>query len=301
LLVANKSNATASFFPLLTDAIEKTLPTGTGPHEAATSGDEEYIVVTDYSSRSPSTITVLSAKTQQYIKTISLGAYQAPHGVMFLNAYEHVIVTVENSQAVVMVDLVQGFVFNAVSTAPLACHMVVVDSLNRFAYASSISGGGVAVIDMWLVRMTKIVQTGAGAEGIDISPDGTEVWVTNREPNTVSIISTTSHEVIDSFNCGLLPIRVKFTLDGSLALISAAVSGEIVVVEARTRSEVTRINLGIIAVPVGILVVSPDCFLVACTQENRVVAVSLQSFEIERDLEGFLEPDGMTLVSGSNF
>ena len=37
-------------------------------------------------------------------------------------------------------------------------------------------------------ELVKVVETGAGSEGIAVRPDGVEVWVTNRAADTVSVI-----------------------------------------------------------------------------------------------------------------
>jgi len=50
------------------------------------------------------------------------------------------------------------------------------------------------IIDLNEKKKLADVQTEEGAEGIDISPDEKEVWVTNRSANTISIISTSEFQ-----------------------------------------------------------------------------------------------------------
>ena len=74
---------------------------------------------------------------------------------------------------------------------------------------------------------------GKGPEGIDLSPDGMEVWAANSGDGTVSIIDTASKKVKQTVNVGTKHSnRLKFTPDGKLALISDIGSGDLVVMDA---------------------------------------------------------------------
>ena len=64
------------------------------------------------------------------------------------------------------------------------------------------------------------VATGSGAEGIDRTPDGREVWVTNREADTVSVVDAKTLDVVANVPAPTFPIRVKITPDGRRALVS---------------------------------------------------------------------------------
>jgi YVTN family beta-propeller protein len=108
---------------------------------------------------------------------------------------------------------------------------------------ANIGSGSVTVID--LKTMTKVVDlpTGAGAEGIDISPDEKEVWVSNRAANTVSIIETIFPKVVSTVESKDFPIRVKFTPDGKQVLVSNARSGDVAIFDAASRKEIRRVSM----------------------------------------------------------
>src|SRR5215469_5301745 len=115
-------------------------------------------------------------------------------------------------------------------------------------------GGGLA-------RQARVVQhrdsDWEGPEGIDISPDGTEVWAAGSGDGTVTIIDTTTKKVTDTVNVGTKHSnRVKFTPRGKWVLISDLGSGELLVMDAGTRKEVKRLKLGKSAE--GILIAPDD-------------------------------------------
>ena len=86
--------------------------------------------------------------------------------------------------------------------------------------------------------------------------------------------------------------RVKFTLDGKLALISDLGSGELVIVDTGARREAKRLKLGKSAE--GILM-HPDGTraFVAVSGDNKVAVVDLKKLEVATTFETGRDPDGM--------
>ena len=85
------------------------------------------------------------------------------------------------------------------------------------------------------------ITTGGGAEGVAVSPDGNEVWVSNRAADTVSVLDAASLEVLVTIPCAAFPLRVRITPDGRHALVSKARSADLAVFDVATRKEVKRI------------------------------------------------------------
>ncbi|MDY6947658.1 MAG: cytochrome D1 domain-containing protein, partial [Pseudomonadota bacterium] len=161
-------------------------------------------------------------------------------------------------------------------------------------------------------RITDVV-TGRGAEGIAVAPDGSEVWVTNRDANTVSIVDPATLKITATLQPGEVPIRVKFTADGTRALISNAKSGDVAVFDTVTKKKITSIPMvqqgeqlprnearplisqfGDGPVPVGILM--PEALslaFVANTNADTITVIDLDTFEIVKRLEAGREPDGL--------
>jgi len=86
--------------------------------------------------------------------------------------------------------------------------------------------------------------------------------------------------------------RLKFTPDGKLVLVSDLGNNALLVLDAASRKEVKRLNLG--RQPEGILVV-PDGSraYVAAAGENAVAVLDLKTLEVTSRIPAGKGPDGM--------
>jgi YVTN family beta-propeller protein len=313
LIVLNKSDATASLIDAASGETRAVVATGAGPHEVAV--HEATAVVCDYGDRAPgNTLTVIDVARAEVVRTIDLGRHRRPHGIQFEDDGRHVIVTTEDSRSLVRVDVLDGEVAGEWSTDQSISHMVALtparapDRRAR-AFVANIRSGTVTAIDLATGRVLKQIATGRGAEGIDVTPDGREVWVTNRAEDTLSIVDARSLEIEATLPCGQFPIRIKFTPDGLHALVSNANSGDVAVFDVEGRREVARVPMDLTAVetedrlfaefgdsptPVGILI-SPggERAYVANTNADIVTVLDLETLTVIGRIATGKEPDGL--------
>ncbi len=310
LLVANKSDATVDFLDPASGEKRATLPTGEAPHEIAVSPDGRTAVISNYGSRQApgSTLTVVDIAAAEVTRTIGLGRHSRPHGLAWLSN-EALAVTAEGSAHLLVIEPLSGRIRAEVETAQQISHMVAVTEGR--AFVANLGSGTVTVVDLTSGAKLADIATGDGAEGIDVAPDGSEVWVANRAADTLSVIDPASLEILATVPCPGFPIRVRLTPDGSRVLVSAARSGEVVVFDRAKRRELVRKQLdlstvegfedrlfgdrfGDSPVPVG-LVVSPDgrTAWVAATQADAVVVVGTENLVVKGLLTAGREPDGM--------
>jgi YVTN family beta-propeller protein len=243
LLVLNKSDNSMSIIDPETGTELHEAPTGAGPHEVAVSPDGRLAVVCDYGDQKPgNTLTVFDLSELEALRTVSLGDHRRPHGIEFI-AEREVVVTVEQSKAILRVDVERGEVLQAIRTEQEGSHMLVVDPVAQRAYVANIHSGSVSALDLKDGLLIQQIPTGAGAEGIAITPDGKQVWVGNRSANTVSVIETGALDVVAELPCPNFPIRVEATPDGQHMLVSNAHSGDVSVFSVATRKELLRIPM----------------------------------------------------------
>ncbi len=311
-LILNKSDATATLLDRATGEARATIPTGTGPHEAAVSADGKTAVACNYGSgpQPGSTLTVIDLPSRAKIRDIDLGEYQRPHGIVWISS-SAVLVTSETKKALLEVDVFQGKVIRAIETGQQVSHMVAVTPDRSRAFVANIGSGSVTAIDLAKGAALKSIPTGAGSEGIDVSPDGKEVWVGNRQGDSIAIVDALTLEVKATIPCATFPIRVKFTPNGRSVLVSNAQSGDVAVFDSATRKEVRRIALagkategaegrlfgrqfGDSPVPVGILV-TPDGknAVIACANADVLAVLDLEKWVVSGQLQAGHEPDGM--------
>jgi YVTN family beta-propeller protein len=299
LLVLNKSDDEAVLVNTSTFEIVGKVPTGHRPHEAAVSTDRGLAYATNYGAQEPgSTITVLDPTTREVKGTWRLEACPRPHGIWTSRDGRLVWVTCEMAEAVLELDAAEGKVLKRWKTDQQGSHMLVPTPDEKKIYVANVGSGTVTSIERATGRTTTI-PVAPQSEGIDVSPDGREVWVGSNGAHTLSVIGTAADSVLASFNAGgRVPIRVKFTPDGSQVWVSNAESNSIAVFDARERTKLATIPVG--AVPVGILM-SPDGRLafVANTNANQVTVVDVRKRKVLRTIQTGNEPDGMTWWKGA--
>jgi YVTN family beta-propeller protein len=294
LVVLNKSDNTVSFVDPQTLKVLGTAPTGNGPHEAAASADGKRIYVANYGDQKPgSSLSIIDAGERKELTRFELPGLVRPHGIV--EAGGNIYFTAEGSAAVARFNPTRNTVDWVMGTGEPVTHMLVITPDQRKVYTANIAGGTVTMLQLPPYQgppRAKQIKVGQGPEGIDISPDGKELWVAHRNDGTVSIIDTGSDQIAHTFEVGKFPIRVKFTRDGSRVLVSNAEGNDLAVVDAKTRQVVKRIPTG--EVPVGILM-DPNGkrAFVAATAADKVIVVDLEKLEVTGTIQAGKTPDGM--------
>lgn len=304
LIVLNKSDHEAALVnPKSLEVVAK-LPTGKGPHEAAVSPDGKTVYVTNYGSfaifkegerprmEPGKSITVLDLKSRAVKATFDLGEFRQPHGIWVSKDGKLLWVTVEGSQAVLELDAASGKILKSWKTGQRTSHMLVPMRDEKKLYIANIGSGSVTIIERASDNVKTLV-TAAGSEGIDVSPDGREVWVANRGAHTIMIIDTETDAITATFDSGgKMPIRVKFTPNGKQVWVSNATSNTVTVFDAATRELLGSIEVG--QVPVGIQM-TPDGkrAFIANTNADLITVFDVPARKVLRTFATGKEPDGM--------
>ena len=299
LLVVNKSESTLSFVHAPSGTEVAQVGTGHAPHEVALSPDGRWAYVSDYGTgpEPGRTVTIVDVAARSTVGTIDLGAHTRPHGIT-VTADGSVWVTTEGSAHVLKLDPERRAIVLEAETGQDVTHMVVVAPEHGRAYTANIGSGTVTVVDTETGEVLAHLETGAGAEGLALSPVGDRVYVTNRSAGTLSEIDVATSTVTRSLEVGSFPIRVEVMPDGARALVSNAQANELAVVDLAGWAVERRIPVG--AVPVGIQI-TPDGSraFVANTEADKVSVVDLEQWRVVGEIEAGDEPDGMAWVPGS--
>jgi len=312
IIVASKSGNDVYFIDRETGETMVILPTGLEPHEVEVSDDGRIAVVCNYGDRENpgNTLTVYDVLRGEYHKTIDLGEHTRPHGMQWIAGTNNLLVTAEGSQSLLIVDVKDGEVIKVMDTGEPVSHMVAATPDFSRAFVPSIRTGNMVVFDLETGELIDIVYSGEGAEGIDVSPDGREVWVTNRADNTITIFDTQTLDVLAQLPCEDFPIRAKFTPDGSRFLVSNARSGTIAVFDA-----INKLHMGDIkltppvptdtdaeryfaefegtSIPIGLVIPDNRFAYVANTRSDVVSVIDIEKLEIIDHFEAGREPDGI--------
>lgn len=309
LVVANKSDATLSLVDLSSHKVIMTLPTGKGPHEVEVSRNGRLALVADYGVQGTdgSTLTVIDLPTGRVVKTIDLGEYRRPHGVVWIDA-RRALVTAEVNKALIEVDVEEGKVVRALPTAQDASHMVAVTPDGSRAFVANLQSGSITAFDLKAGKKLGDVKTGAGAEGIAVTPDGKQVWVSNRAADTVSVVDAKTLKVRATLPSAKFPIRAEATPDGKHVLVSNAQSGDLSVFSVKDRKLARRIPLkaqtskdgkrlfdfGDSPAPIGIQIApNGKRAYVALANADKIAVIDLVEWRVVDMITAGKEPDGM--------
>jgi YVTN family beta-propeller protein len=301
LVVVNKDASTVSVIAVETGATLVTLPTGTGPHEAAASGDGRLAVVTNYGAQQGgNSLTVVDLGTLTVARTVDLGEYRRPHGIVFLPDNRRVAVTSETSGMVLVVDVTTGRIVSARPTGQEVSHMVVAARDGRRAFTANIRSGSMTALDLEAGE-PKSLPVSTQTEAIGVSPDGAQVWVGSNDQGTVTVVRTAEWRVIDTLNVGGQPYRIVFSPDGRRVLVTTPASDEIRLFDAATRRELGRLKTpassGAAGQPFGVAW-SPDGTRGYITLRGaaQVAVVDIEKMAILRHLTAGPGADGIAFA-----
>lgn len=299
LVVTNKTPATATIIDVASGRTLATLPTGNGPHEVVVSRDGSIAVVTDYGAQGPggNTLTIIDVPALAVARTISLGEYRRPHGIVFLPGDSIVAVTSETNRAVLLVHVPSGTIRKAINTEQNGSHMVGVTADGARGFTGNIGSNTVSELDLRAGASVRRFDVPAQPEAINVTPDGREVWVGSNATGRVSAIDVATGAVTTAAEGLSWPYRVLFTPDASLVLLPDYRGETLRFVQRATRQELGRLSLAG-AGPQGI-VLTPDAryAFLSLSAQARVAIIDVARREVVGYVAAGQTPDGVAFTS----
>jgi YVTN family beta-propeller protein len=202
LLVANRDGGSISFFDLESGIEMARLPIGARiPHEIAVSPDGRLALTSEYGTADDPgrMLHIIDVASASFVGHIDLGPDSRPHSFAFLPEGRRAVATMEDSDRLALVDVEERTLVGTLPTGGRDGHMVRVSPDGGTAYVTSRGAEGtLSVIDLSGTSPPVVVATGAGAEGLAVAPDGSEVWVVNRRAASISIVDAETLEVIET-------------------------------------------------------------------------------------------------------
>lgn len=300
LIVLNKEEATLAIVDPNSGKVTARVPTGEGPHEVEVSADGRLAFVTNYGSRTPgSSLSVIDLVAAKERNRVDLTPMLRPHGIAVADG--KVWFTAEANKLVGRYDPATNKVDYLMGTGQNATHMVMLNKENSRLFTANIASDSISIFSptpdgaSW---NQTVVPVGKGPEGLDLTPDGKQLWTAHSRDGGVSIIDLNDKKVIGTIDLGTKRSnRIKLTLDGKFALVSDLAGGELVVVDVSNRKILKKMALG--KMPEGILMdPSGTRAFVAVAGDNYIAVLDLKTLEVTSKIEPGKGPDGMAWVSG---
>ena len=293
IVVTNKSPFTATIIDVASGKALATLPTGRGPHEIAMSSDGRVAVVTDYGSGANPSLTVVDVPGMRVARTIALGQYRAPHGIVFLPGDSLVAVTSEQTSNVLLLHVNDGAVRKVIATGNAGSHMIGVTADGKTGYTGNMGSHTVSQLDLTTGAIVKVFPVPNTPEAINVTPNGKEVWVGSNASGRVSVLDPATGTVKTAADSVSWPYRVLFTPDVATAVIPDMNRNDLRFVDRATHRELARISFPG-AGPQGITI-TPDgrYIFLSLSKEARVAVIDARTRKVVGYLPSGETPDGV--------
>ncbi len=216
VIVLNKQGDDASFIDLATGTIVATVPTGPNPHELVASQDGRIAVGTDYGGR---TLTVFDVPSASVARTIDLGEYTRPHGIVFLPGDSLVAVTSEVRGAVVIVRVADGEMVEVLETGAQGSHMVAATADGHTLWTGDIGSNTVTELRRGADAPVRALPAPEQPEAVNVTPAGDRVFAGSNATGRVTAWTTADGSpttVAEGFGW---PYRIFLTEDAYRILI----------------------------------------------------------------------------------
>ena len=236
LLVLNKEDANLASVDPASGRVLSRVAVGQGPHELVTSGDGKFAFASNYGSGpAPGrTISMIDLAAMKEVRRIDVSPLSRPHGLAFVGG--KLYFTAEADKKIARYDPAADRIDWQFETGQATTHMVLPTADAQTIFTSNIGGDSVSAIRLGAggTWTQTVIPVGKGPEGIDLSPNGREVWSAHSRDGGVSIIDVASLKVVQTMAIGTARSnRIKLTPDAKFALVSDIDTGEVVVLDRR--------------------------------------------------------------------
>lgn len=261
------------------------VPTGRDPHEVTASTDGQYAFVASMIDG----ISVIDIAAQEEIRRVDLGPGSQPHDVLFADG--KVYFTIEGYKSIGRYDPGTDEVDWTIGIGQEGTHLLVFNQDTNTMFMPNTRSNSVTMVEGIMEgpaesKLTVIPIPGELPEGIDLSPDGREIWTATRNDGGVSIIDVPSRSVVQTLDLGMKDAnRLKFTPDGKVLIIDGE-AASLVVMDAESREEIKRIAIGAADTGDGAVLVAPDgnrAYL-GLRAADRVAVIDLNTLEISHEI-----------------
>ena len=106
------------------------------------------------------------------------------------------------------------------------------------------SADGIGEVDADTYKVKRVLHAGADPEQIDVSADGTRLYVANEDTAQVSVVDLTSGAIVATVKIGEEPEGVTIRPDGKVVYVTSEGDGAVFAIDTATNKVLKRIPVG---------------------------------------------------------
>ena len=186
-----------------TKKIDAVFPVGSVPKVVKVTPNNKYILVSNWCSY---TVTVISVETGKTVKSVKIGRY--PRGIAISDDSQYAYVAEMGGSNIHRIDLSDfSQTLVPVGSNPRA---VMLSPDGTKLYVTMNISGKVQAWDLVNNKTIKSVKTGKAARSLDISSDGSALFVVNFDSDTVSKVRASDMKILQTIKVCNEPIGVTY-------------------------------------------------------------------------------------------
>ena len=256
LIVLSHSNFTVYQVDVKTNRVINQFVAKDQPHEAAITPDMQTVFAAV--PEGPHVV-ILDAATLQQKGIIESEYFKrktpegnpprtsaAPHGVAINNEGTKLYVGLERGEVpgLVVYDIKAGKVLKKIDLLLNGGHYMAMQPGTDKLYYPHREDNRVVVFDTKTDRVTKIIPVAGGPVGVDFAPNG-EVWLHQDNDGSVAVVDSKTDTVTKVIKtAGQGAGRIAVSRDGRYAASTHRNSGDVAIIDARTKEVVANVELG---------------------------------------------------------
>ncbi len=256
LIVLSHSNFTVYQVDVATKRVINQFVAKEEPHEAAITPDMRTLVAAV--PEGPHVV-ILDAETLQqkgiidsehFRRKVATGtpprSSAAPHGIAVNNSGTKLYVGLERGEVpgLIVYDIAAGRVIKKIDLQLNGGHDMAMQPGTDKLYYPHREDNRVVVLDTKTDQVTKIIPVAGGPVGVDFAPNG-DVWLHQDNDGSVAVVDSKTDEVTKVIKTpGQGAGRIAVSPDGRFAASTHRNSGDVAMIDARTKELVATIELG---------------------------------------------------------
>lgn len=232
-----------------TGSILSTIPLTGRPNQCAATPNGRYVAVPI---RDGNSVDIVDVQSKKVVKTLPV---KVPHNSYNTGSNEVLWVSSMGSNEINRIDLRKMEYSAHIPTGGIPRpYAITKDGNTMYVALTNLHGFVVASVPQDKVidkvelppapPLECALEPNTPTHGLELSPDGRQLWVTSLADGLVYVYNTSSHKIVGHVQVGKCPNWITFSPDGKYCCISNSDSNNASIIDTATLHEVARVPVG---------------------------------------------------------